>query len=770
MEIKKTKASTLKFLKLKSAFIPKLISFEEKKFIKNKDNILDFISKNFQKKIAIRSSHYKEDQKKNSYAGYFKSFLNINKNAKTNIEVKIKEVFKSYLKAGPANKKNEVIIQNMVSNVLLSGVVTSCDKDNFTPYYVVNFTKSNDTSKITSGALNGSTFVYYKRSKSKPSNKYLIKIINLVDELCRLFGPALDIEFAFDKKGAIYLLQVRNIIKNKNYSNVNLNFSTPFNKLTKKIKKLKSRHYNLFGKTNLFGVMPDWNPAEIIGIKPNNLALSLYGNLITDKIWAADRKKFGFKDVTSHHLLTNFFGAPYVDVRVDFNSWIPNKLSNKVSEKLINFYLNKYRKKTEFHDKIEFNIIFTCFTFSTQKKLQELKSNGFSKKEIDEISSALKEITKNSFQILKASLSDVQMLNKSQDKIIDSKIYEIDKIYWLIEDCKKYGTSSFASIARCAFIANDFLNSLEEHNIFTKNDRMSFLATIKTIVSEMNEDLLNLQKKDFINKYGHLRPSTYDISSFNYKEKYNTYFTKKINIPKKIKKFSLTQAQFKKIKKLLNKEKISISVQEFLEFIKLSIAQREKIKFYFSKNINLVFEMLIKIGKRNNINRQDLGFININTILDLYHNLDLQNLETKLKSQIKENKKNYKYNSLIKLPKNIISEKDIFFFTEKYPKSNFIADGDVTGTAVYVNKLVKENLSGKIVCIESADPGYDFIFSKNIKGLVTMFGGINSHMAIRCSELNIPAAIGVGSNIFENIKSSKTIRLNTKIEKIDIIS
>ena len=78
---------------------------------------------------------------------------------------------------------------------------------------------------------------------------------------------------------------------------------------------------------------------------------------------------------------------------------------------MINFYLNKYRKKTEFHDKIEFNIIFTCFTFSTQKKLQELKSNGFSKKEIDEISSALKEITKNSFQILKASLSDVQMLN-----------------------------------------------------------------------------------------------------------------------------------------------------------------------------------------------------------------------------------------------------------------------------------------------------------------------------------------------------------------------
>ena len=51
-----------------------------------------------------------------------------------------------------------------------------------------------------------------------------------------------------------------------------------------------------------------------------------------------------------------------------------------------------------------------------------------------------------------------------------------------------------------------------------------------------------------------------------------------------------------------------------------------------------------------------------------------------------------------------------------------------------------------------------------------MFGGINSHMAIRCSELGIPAAIGVGERLFKEIVNSKTIRLNTATEKIDIIS
>ena len=56
----------------------------------------------------------------------------------------------------------------------------------------------------------------------------------------------------------------------------------------------------------------------------------------------------------------------------------------------------------------------------------------------------------------------------------------------------------------------------------------------------------------------------------------------------------------------------------------------------------------------------------------------------------------------------------------------------------------ENELRGKIVFIRSADPGYDYLFSKEIGGLVTQFGGANSHMAIRCAELGIPAVIGAG--------------------------
>ena len=44
----------------------------------------------------------------------------------------------------------------------------------------------------------------------------------------------------------------------------------------------------------------------------------------------------------------------------------------------------------------------------------------------------------------------------------------------------------------------------------------------------------------------------------------------------------------------------------------------------------------------------------------------------------------------------------------------------------------------------SADPGFDWIFTRDISGFVTQFGGANSHMAIRASELGIPAVIGAG--------------------------
>ena len=52
--------------------------------------------------------------------------------------------------------------------------------------------------------------------------------------------------------------------------------------------------------------------------------------------------------------MTTFFGVPFVDLRVDFNSWLPEKLDPKTSDKLINFYLKKFK---DFFYMIKLNLI-----------------------------------------------------------------------------------------------------------------------------------------------------------------------------------------------------------------------------------------------------------------------------------------------------------------------------------------------------------------------------------------------------------------------------
>jgi len=78
------------------------------------------------------------------------------------------------------------------------------------------------------------------------------------------------------------------------------------------------------------------------------------------------------------------------------------------------------------------------------------------------------------------------------------------------------------------------------------------------------------------------------------------------------------------------------------------------------------------------------------------------------------------------------------------------------------------NLAGKIVCIDKADPGYDWLFSRNISGLITAWGGVNSHMAIRSGELGIPAAIGVGENLFDELQTASKIKLDCLTKQIEM--
>ena len=126
----------------------------------------------------------------------------------------------------------------------------------------------------------------------------------------------------------------------------------------------------------------------------------------------------------------------------------------------------------------------------------------------------------------KKGIDLIEKLKKKQEIVQNSNLYEIDKIYWLIEDCKKYGTLAFAGLARCGFIAIELLNSMVKIGAIKNQEKQKFLSSIKTINVEMKYDLTKMNKKQFIRKYGHLRPGTYDINSKNYKNNFKTILAK----------------------------------------------------------------------------------------------------------------------------------------------------------------------------------------------------------------------------------------------------
>ncbi|EJL6375361.1 hypothetical protein NMR50_003545, partial [Vibrio cholerae] len=67
------------------------------------------------------------------------------------------------------------------------------------------------------------------------------------------------------------------------------------------------------------------------------------------------------------------------------------------------------------------------------------------------------------------------------------------------------------------------------------------------------------------------------------------------------------------------------------------------------------------------------------------------------------------------------------------------------------------------------DPGYDWLFGQGIAGLITMYGGANSHMAIRSAEFGLPAAIGIGENLYRRLSQAYKLELDPSNSLIRVI-
>src|SRR3989338_1074051 len=772
--MKYSKAQTLKKLKgrLKSAIILDQFCFlvdewqRDKKKIITKLKLLGWLSRH----LIVRSSSADEDGNRFSLAGHFDSILGVL--GEKEIFLAIEKIIEGF---GDRNVEHEIFVQPFLKDVKLAGVAFTKDPSNGAPYIVINFDdKSGRTNSVTSGDSNNLRTFYCHRLYRKKFGDFRDKILALCFELEIITkSSTLDIEFAIDQKNKLYLFQVRPLVVSQQNKIDESEHYKILQSISTSLASWMKKHPYLCGDRAIYGVMPDWNPAEIIGIKPNPLAVSLYREVITNSIWAYQRDSYGYRNLRSFPLLVELDGMPYIDIRVSFNSFIPAGLNQKIAQKLVNFYLQKLIKNPQLHDKVEFEIVFSCFTFDISKRLLELKRQGFSSDEIFQIKKSLLDLTNKiispKFGLWREDLKKIEILKSRHKTILDSSLDKYAKLYWLIEDCKRYGTLPFAGLARAGFIAVEILKSMVKKNLLTQVEYHNFLSSLNTISFSIKEDFQKLDKKNFLKKYGHLRPGTYDILSKRYDEDCDGYFawSQKKNIKNEQNNFCLSSSKLVNIQDALDENGFEIDVKDLFEFIKGAIEAREYSKFIFTKSLSDFLKIYGDVAVKDlGISLEDSAYAHTNSILSL--NSNSSDPKKIITASIKRRKERFEVTKVINLPILITSADDVFAFYELESRPNYITQNKVIGE-LKVLQNSDRNIAGKIVMIERADPGYEWIFSHKIKGLITKYGGGNLHIANRGKELWNPAIIGAG-NLYETLKRNKKISLDCMNQKATCIN
>lgn len=714
----------------------------------------------------VRSSCGREDTAISSNAGAFLSIPNVDM---PGLEAAVEQVIAAY---GETQSTDEVLIQPMLPQVVRSGVAFSHDPSTCAPYRIVNWSEGRDTTAVTSG-LGGRIWQQAAKSTTAPPAA-LTSVIDLLDELLVLFNQApLDCEFAVTREAdaeILWLLQARPLVLS-GLPETESAQATLLESIQRKVARGMLPHPFLMGRRTVYGVMPDWNPAEILGIRPKPLALSLYRELITDAIWAYQRHNYGYRNLRSFPLMPHFFGLPYVDVRLSFNSFIPADLDEGLAGRLVDHYIDRLLAEPTLHDKVEFEIVFSCYTLDLPQRLERLAEVGFSKSEREAIAHSLRQLTNRIVHpkdgLWRSDMMKVDTLNIRRETLLSSSADPLDRIYWLLEDAKRYGTLPFAGLARAGFVAVQMLRSLVSVGVFSQADYDAFMGGISTVSGQLARDRATLDKATFLARYGHLRPGTYDILSSRYDEKPDLYFDweKRPSVPSPAKSFALTLSQMREIVQLLETHGLQPDAVGLLDFMQAAIELRELAKFQFTRNLSDVLALISEVGGQYSFSREDLAYCDITVFKELH--VAAADPKDLLLRSIEQGKTRYAETQKISLPPLISKPEDIWGFEWPETSPNFITQKQITAPVVGCN--ARESLTGAIVCIPNADPGFDWLFSHPIAGIITAWGGVNSHMAIRAGELGLPAVIGAGEVLYRGWSTAQRLHLDCAGRRVEVL-
>jgi hypothetical protein len=737
--------------------------------------------------LVVRSSARSEDGFSHSNAGAYTSLLNVD--VQSGLESAITTVIGSYHNACP---EDQVLIQPMLQNVLMCGVAFTRTLERGAPWYVINYEESGGTEGITGGQSNDNRTLYVRRDAPMElvADPRLVPLVEALKEIERLLAyDALDVEFAVGKNGAVYVLQVRPIAVEQ-ASNVELaeHITNNMHHAEMRWGGMAQCLPHLVGEGAIYGVMPDWNPAEIIGTHPSRLAESLYRYLILDEVWATQRAEYGYRDVRPHPLLVSFAGKPYIDVRASFNSFVPASVPDALAARLVTFYLHWLRSHPHLHDKVEFDVVPTCLGLDFSAwRVRLMNEAGLTEAEVDCLEDGLRRITAGAIERTRSDIDGLARFEERFTAFMERPVTDetalIGRVKTLLDDCRLLGTLPFAHLARSGFVAVTLLKEAVTTGVISETAKDEFMTTLRTVSHELSEDAQATAKgvmpwEDFVTKFGHLRPGTYDLVSPAYRDDPEKYLRPiLVNSvgsdlgDRSVKQWELEKAVFFDA---VRAQGLNYSNQNIERFLRNAIEGREKAKFIFTRNLSAALDLLAEWGEQHSLPRKEIANL---TLSDLLNSQDMDGglgeYVATLKQLAIRGAKRREMSLSCELPPLILGKRDFYSFLLQDGQPNYIGSARVLANCINLMDANSDGeqpqVKGRIVLIPQADPGYDWLFGQDIAGLVTMYGGANSHMAIRSAEFGLPAAIGIGEQLYRQLARANVLELDPSNRQLKII-
>ncbi len=665
------------------------------------------------------------------------------------------------------DEDNEIIIHRMYDNLVMCGVCYTRDIYYGRPYYMVVYNYIDEMKSDNSKIKSRTKWIANNVSREFLDDSFMNLIFAARDLEKAIEIQEFSIEFGVDSDNNILVYQIK-----------------PMDRLVGSHILMTDREFadtKAFAKCNYLDthhIMSHhayWNPSKMIGSEPRPLDYSLFKGILTSGIWGETIKQLGYEDAEGS-LMHRVGNKPYVSIDCLFNALIPAGMDRILRDKIFNYYQNSLTDNRRKHRKVDSAVVFGSYNFSTGRRLKKLEHYGFSQDEVNSFGESLLKLTENivnsyeeihdqdtealtKLMITRRRVRELKPMEETNSMKLYSYISE------LIESMRSYCSPGYTRQERCEFIAKGFCTSLVKEKYLKREDIDAFRLSLDTVSSCFKRDFEDyisgkLSWKEFDGKYGHLRISICDIRAHSYRKLYSDLETvRDYDMSNRRESRALDKSI---IEKALGESKLTIDADKLIGFINGASELADSYRFEYAKSIGLLLDIIARLGELIGIDKEDMSYLEIQD-LDAYHSRDSYVMTIEARRNM------YHAYSYLVLPDVIINvgDLDVIDIDEEIP--DYLTDSCVSGDIAYYDGGHDIDVTGKIVLLSKVTLAYDWIFTKDIKGIITKKDTKDSRIAKRCKELGIPAALGCGEKLFNAVLLMKSVELDCGRKRISEI-